>query len=67
MSVPVYAGFDIECFNLDTSRSCIFSSAHPSLPQEHPLLEACAVGIDEAGRGPVLGNIFKFDCLFTFF
>lgn len=56
MSISVFNGFDIQSFNLDSSRSCIFSSCYPKPSHDHPSLEACAVGIDEAGRGPVLGN-----------
>ena len=43
---------DLEEFLSDTSRSCAVQSSVPDWARS----EECCMGIDEAGRGPVLGE-----------
>ena len=44
---------DLDAFLVDTSRSC---SVQTSVP-DWAGAEECCMGIDEAGRGPVLGTV----------
>lgn len=42
---------DLDAFLADTNRSCSVESSVPDWARD----EECCMGIDEAGRGPVLG------------
>lgn len=46
---------DVERFLEDTLRSCVIQSPVPA----ETLQEECCMGIDEAGRGPVLGQLAR--------
>ena len=45
---------DVSAYLVDTRRSCSLQSTIP----DAALKEECCMGIDEAGRGPVLGKYF---------
>lgn len=45
------AGVDVERFLVDTLHSCTIESPIPEVTRQ----QECCMGIDEAGRGPVLG------------
>lgn len=52
------ASMDLERFERDNSRNCVLSSPVPELCSR----EDCCLGIDEAGRGPVLGPMVYGIC-----
>ena len=44
---------DLESFEKDNSKNYVIASPVPELTKTEP----CWLGIDEAGRGPVLGRV----------
>ena len=50
---PPSLDLDLEAFMADTTRSCSVQSA----VLDWAKTEECCMGIDEAGRGPVLGTV----------
>jgi ribonuclease H2 subunit A len=51
MDIEAGTGVDVQKYLGDTLRSCIVESPIPEVAR----LQECCMGIDEAGRGPVLG------------